>query len=126
MKRLMFLSLAALSSLIGCRQAKGAVTELPCKTFTEVIATPGVQLIDVRSWSEFSEGHIPGAQNIDYQKPDFASRCEKLDKNHPVAIYCRSGHRSKGAAKTLSDKGFKVYMLTGGLNDWSGKVESDS
>ncbi|WP_081964279.1 rhodanese-like domain-containing protein [Porphyromonas macacae] len=41
---------------------------------------------------------------------------KKLNKNLPVAVYCRSGARSAKAAKLLINNGFSgpVYNLSGG------------
>lgn len=35
-----------------------------------------------------------------------------------MALYCRSGKRSKKAAAILSEKGYKVYELDKGFNAW--------
>lgn len=79
----------------------------------------GVQLVDIRTPSEFSEGYIIGAQNIDYWSPDFDKRIETLDKSKPVIIYCKSGGRSAKCAVKLKDKGFgKIYDLEGGISQW--------
>ena len=36
----------------------------------------------------------------------------------PVAVYCKSGRRSRNAARLLSQKGFKVYNLDKGFESW--------
>ena len=36
-----------------------------------------------------------------------------------VAIYCRSGRRSKNAAAILAKEGYKVIELAGGFNSWT-------
>lgn len=41
-----------------------------------------------------------------------------LQKDKPVALYCRSGKRSRKAAKILSKKGYKVFDLYNGFNAW--------
>lgn len=47
---------------------------------------------------------------------------EKLDKEKPVYIYCRSGGRSGKAAKQLADEGFtEIYDLDGGILEWNKK-----
>ena len=35
-----------------------------------------------------------------------------------MAIYCRSGRRSQKAARILTERGFTVIELDGGLNAW--------
>lgn len=55
--------------------------------------------VDARTPQEFIEGHIPGAVNIDINSKDFIRQAASLDKTSPVAVYCRSGRRSKVAAE---------------------------
>ncbi len=57
--------------------------------------------------------------NINVMDDSFASMADSLlQKNKPVALYCRSGKRSKKAAAILSEKGFKVVELGKGFNAW--------
>ena len=41
-----------------------------------------------------------------------------LQKDRPVAVYCRSGKRSKKAADILSERGYQVFELDKGFNAW--------
>ena len=87
--------------------------------FKTNIENKSVQLIDVRTPKEFKEGHIKNAGNIDFYESDFLAQMNKLDKNKPLYIYCRSGGRSGKAAKQLKEQGFtEVYDLQGGILDW--------
>ncbi|QAA82731.1 rhodanese-like domain-containing protein [Aequorivita sp. H23M31] len=77
------------------------------------------QLVDVRTLEEFKEGHLKNAQNICVTDDDFAKQIEKLDKDEPIYVYCRSGKRSAKAAQILKDKGFKeIYDMDGGYLNW--------
>ena len=81
---------------------------------------PNGLLLDVRTDNEFAQGHLRGAQQIDFYRDDFAHALEKLDKDQPVFIYCRSGNRSGKAAKQMKAMGFSaVYNLEGGIGAWS-------
>lgn len=91
--------------------------------FASVIARNDVQLVDVRTPAEYAEGHIVGAVNIDVQSPDFAEKITTLNKSRKVAVYCRSGRRSKMAAEQLDKAGFRVIELEGGIQSWSGAIE---
>ena len=51
-------------------------------------------------------------------KAEFEDRTSHLDKNKPVFIYCLSGGRSSAAATYLSEKGYDVTNLTGGITAW--------
>lgn len=78
-------------------------------------------VLDVRTSDEFKSGHIAGAVTIDYYKPEFKQELAKLDKSKPIFVYCAGGVRSKGAAQSLTDLGFKqIFELSGGLNAWKG------
>ena len=78
-----------------------------------------IQLVDVRTVAEYSEGHIPGSLNINVMDENFAAAVDELlQKDQPVAVYCKSGRRSRNAAKLLVKKGFKVYNLDKGILNW--------
>lgn len=87
--------------------------------FEELIKDSNVQLLDVRTLEEHMEGHIPGSMLIDVKGEKFASYVDDLlNKEKKVAIYCRSGRRSRTAAEILVKKGFKVYNLDKGILNW--------
>ncbi|WP_457610008.1 rhodanese-like domain-containing protein [Lutibacter sp.] len=99
------------------QETKGKITLLSPSEFKE--KSKDHQIIDVRTPSEFKEGFIEGAKNINLKDDDFAKEITSLDKDKPVYIYCRSGHRSGIAAKKMIDLGFKeVYDLQGGILNW--------
>jgi len=78
-----------------------------------------IQLVDVRRTDEYSAGHIDNAVLINVLETDFIDKANAiLDKSKPVAVYCRSGKRSKDAAKKLSRNGYKVYELDSGYLGW--------
>ena len=104
-------------------QAQTDFKSVDIKEFKTEIVKDGVQLVDVRTVKEYSEGHIPGAMNIDVNAPDFEEKIKVLDKKENVAIYCRSGRRSKMAANKLTAAGYKVIELNTGFLSWDGEVE---
>ncbi len=80
----------------------------------------GYQIIDVRTQSEFAHGHIPNATNIDFYNSSFITEINKLSKNKPVLIYCRSGNRSQKVGVIMDSLGFdKIYDLKGGYSIWN-------
>ena len=98
---------------------EGKILSVTASVFADSIDNPGVQLVDVRTPDEFSAGNIPGSVNIDVHTGHFGeTAATMLDKAYTVAVYCRSGNRSKNAAKTLSMMGYNVVELDGGYNDW--------
>ena len=85
-----------LSSLFSCQQSKGDFKTVPVKEFASLIEDASVQRLDVRTMAEYSEGHIPGTININVLDDSFAVMADStLQKDKPVALYCRSGKRSK-------------------------------
>jgi rhodanese-related sulfurtransferase len=90
--------------------------------FKKQIEAGEVQLVDIRTPREFNQGHMKGALNYDYYKPEFMQQMNTLDKSKPVYIYCRSGNRTGNASKKLKRAGFtKIYDLKGGINYWLSK-----
>jgi thioredoxin len=89
------------------------------KEFSEGIEkSQSLQLLDVRTPGEFSQGHIPNAVNYDWLGNKFDEQTKDLDKTQPVYLYCQSGGRSASAAKKLASEGFEVYELKGGMMNW--------
>lgn len=99
---------------------KAEYKDLSSAQFEELIKNENVQLLDVRTLAEHMEGHIPGSLNINVKDENFSSCVDDLlDKNRrEVAVYCRSGRRSRTAAEILVKKGFKVYNLDKGILNW--------
>lgn len=107
-----------LSSLYGCKP-KGDFESLSVDEFASRIQNEEVQRLDVRTPGEYSEGHIMKFININVMDDSFVDMADTLlDKDRPVALYCRSGNRSKKAAMILSEKGYKVLELDKGFNAW--------
>lgn len=78
-----------------------------------------VLLIDVRTESEYKQGHLPGAIVIPYD--EFDSRyTEILDfKDKEVVLYCHVGGMGDYAGSVLLKHGFtNVKNLDGGINGW--------
>lgn len=88
--------------------------------FAALVAAPNVQIIDVRTPEEFSEGHLAGAVNIPVQGTDFAARIARLDPAGTYAVYCRSGNRSKPAVAAMKEAGITtIYELDSGTIGWT-------
>ena len=82
-------------------------------------------LVDVRTPEEFQVIRIPGSVLI----PDYEIE-EKIadavpDKDTTVIVYCRSGNRSRTAAKKLIDMGYTRVFDLGGIIDWPYDTEGD-
>ncbi len=117
------LLLSVMALFTGCLTSCGQqdIKSVDADEFEKTISRDGVQLLDVRTEAEFSEGHIASnkVKNIDYRQPDFVEQADgELDKGRPVAVYCRSGRRSMDAARLLAKRGFEVINLKGGILEW--------
>ncbi|WP_293526175.1 rhodanese-like domain-containing protein [Prevotella sp.] len=118
MKRLMGI-ITMLCSLFGCSAQTEGFKSLTVKEYAKAIEDTAIVRLDVRTAEEFAEGHIAKTLNIDVLKNDFESKAvAMLPKDHTIAVNCRSGKRSKNAARILVKNGFKVIELDGGYNDW--------
>ena len=79
----------------------------------EVVKNGGLWL-DVRLPSEFQNNHMEGAINI----PLYFIRMKinTLDQDKDYVLCCDTGRRSSAGAYILSERGFKAYVLKGGIN----------
>lgn len=102
----------------GCTHSDNIVSVF-AKEFETEIKTDTTQLLDVRTPQEYAEGHIDGALNINVQSDDFKELAQReLSKDLTVLVYCRSGRRSLDAAEILTNLGYKVVNLKGGIIEW--------
>ena len=115
--------LTMLCSLFGCDSTQAeAFQSLTVEEYAKAIEDTAIVRLDVRTAEEYAEGHIANTLNIDVLKDDFESKANAtLPKDKVIAVNCRSGKRSKNAARILVKNGFKVIELDGGYNDWVAK-----
>ena len=79
----------------------------------DALIKAGAKWLDVRLESEHANTGIKGSINI----PLFMLRlkADSLDVNSRYIIYCDTGRRSSAAAFLLSERGFQVSVLKGGV-----------
>ena len=107
----------------------------------DVVEDTESKLIDFRSYEEFAgnpeldskPGHIPGAQNIEWNKlagidGQFLVSDDELvnifnqvglDKKDEIIAYCRSGRRASLGFVALNKLGYKVKLYDGSFLEWS-------
>ncbi len=82
-------------------------------------ARADVQVLDVRSASEYAAGALPDAMNLAFTEPGFNDRLAGLDKSRPVLVYCAGGYRSRKAVERLVALGFEsIHHLHRGFHSW--------
>ena len=125
MKRIFYPIVACLisTSCQGQKQQGQTVEEfrsVSTEEFARVIADTNLVVLDVRTLDEHRTGHIAGTTlHIDVLKFDFDSiAVANIREKSTVALYCRSGNRSKRAASILVSKGYQVIELATGYNGW--------
>ncbi len=115
-----YFSLLFLIVFSSCaQQKKDSIKLLPPQEFSLKMSNKHMQLVDVRTPSEWDKGMIDNAKGVDFWNDTFKDKILKLDKTLPIAVYCRSGRRSARAARLLHELGFvEIYDLEGGYLAW--------
>jgi rhodanese-related sulfurtransferase len=73
----------------------------------------GALWLDVRYPSEYQHDKLPGALNVPLG--EVRNMFEVLDHGREYVVYCQSGRRSAAAAFLFAQRGFRVWLLDGGL-----------
>jgi phage shock protein E len=111
------LALAAML-LVGCAAASAdEPTLLAADEAVAVLAEDDVEVIDVRTPEEYEEGHVIGAQLIDFQSDDFQQQIDELERDQAYVLYCRTGNRSGQAAELMHELGFTDVYDAGAYVD---------
>ncbi len=88
---------------------------------SEILSQENVTIIDVRTESEYEEGHLPNAINIPYDTLE-----DEINYNTDltIVVYSSSDPRSHLAATILEDMGYtNVYEAS--LTDYDGDLVTD-
>ncbi len=104
--------------------SSAAPTKISPQEAKQKIDSGGVIVLDVRTESEYTEGHIPGARLLTNETITEAPA--DLPKDAVLLVYCRSGRRSAEAAKKLAALGYHRVYDFGGIIDWPYETESGS
>lgn len=81
-------------------------------------------VIDIREPRDYRKRHLKGAICIPYQRLEEGVA---LLRRQELILYCERGSTSLMAARKLSEKGYHVKSVVGGIQAYSGKnVESYS
>jgi len=99
----------------GCRELS------PRECFLLIGGSPGDRciILDVRTADEFREGHLEGAENLDFYRPDFKELFTGRDKTCGYLVYCKKGLRGKKTMEFMRECGFQdVTNISGGFENW--------
>jgi rhodanese-related sulfurtransferase len=114
------LALSFLFAFISLSSAADtSIAHVDAKGAAKLIDQKSVVVLDVRTAGEFSDGHIEGAQNIDFTEDSFKTKVAALDKSKSYLVHCASGGRSTKSLETFKKLGFaSITHLDGGFNAW--------
>ena len=82
-----------------------------------------VVFLDVRTEGEYERGHLPDAVNLPLDELPERAGGAIADKGDTLIVYCRSGARSRTAAKWLVQNGYTGVYDLGGIVAWSYDIE---
>ncbi|WP_328885286.1 rhodanese-like domain-containing protein [Streptomyces sp. NBC_00316] len=76
-------------------------------------------LLDVRETHEWNAGHAPVAVHLPLSRLAAGHALPATAAGRPVVVICRSGHRSRQAARVLAGAGTEVVDVAGGMHAWA-------
>lgn len=81
----------------------------------KMVKEEGTVVLDVRKPSEFQSEHIENAENfpLDYINKNM----QRVQRDQPYLVYCRSGYRATVAASILKSRGFEQLINVHGMFD---------
>ena len=133
-RRILFFLVAALF-LTGCTAEEAADDPAGEPQFTIITQEEakkrmeepdGHLILDVRRPDEYAQGHIPGAVNLPNEEIGQTPPELLPDFDQVLLLYCRSGRRSKEAARKLVSLGYTQVYEFGGILDWDGALEAET
>lgn len=91
---------------------------IDAKEAKAMIDEGNVIIIDVRTREEYQSGYIPDSFNLPLGTIEAGISNITADKQAVLLVYCRSGNRSKVAARELTELGYVNVYDFGGIVDW--------
>ncbi|MCR5104185.1 MAG: rhodanese-like domain-containing protein [Eubacterium sp.] len=85
----------------------------------------GYVIVDVRTDTEYYDGHIPDAILVSNEYIEDKAIPELPNMDQMILVYCRSGRRSKDAAKKLAAIGYTNVYEFGGIIYWPGPTTTE-
>ena len=88
--------------------------EITFNNFYQLYQKESLSVLDVREVEEFETLHLEGARNLPLSQ--LADAYEQLDKTQPYYVICKSGIRSARACQFLTEQGYEVVNVQGGMD----------
>ena len=88
--------------------------EIPFDEFYQLYQNEQLSLVDVREVEEFEALHLEGARNFPLSQ--LADTYKQLDKDQLYYVICKSGMRSARACQFLTEQGYEVINVQGGMD----------
>lgn len=107
----------AIRRWIEAHHAAGTVPETPPEQLERLLGAGAVEVLDVRTGSEWEAGHIPGSRNAPLGR--LPELLEQIPRDKPLVVHCQTGARSAVAVSVLRAHGFRnVSHLAGDFAEW--------
>jgi rhodanese-related sulfurtransferase len=110
--------LILLSALLSFFSKSADIVDISPET---LLSTPDTRrlILDVRTKSEYDEGHVPGAILVPHKDIELHLAGLQSFKDKPVVVYCETGIRARKAMSVLQEAGFtQLQHLAGDMTDW--------
>lgn len=88
--------------------------EISFDEFYQLYQNEQLSLVDVREVEEFEALHLEGARNFPLSQ--LADTYKQLDKEQLYYVICKSGMRSARACQFLTEQGYEVINVQGGMD----------
>lgn len=116
---LLCVAVVCLSSCATTKQSRVQFRSYGVERFEKLIQDENVVLVDVRTPEEHQTGAIEGTDlNLNVRSATFFTDYKQLPKDKTIALYCKSGGRSKQVAGVLAGNGYRVVELNVGYEGW--------
>ncbi len=110
--------LGYISEIDALEVGQQPVVVIDLNTFrTYLSSSSDAQVIDLRSASEYAQGHVAGAES--FFIGTLSKQLNRLNRNKPVVLYCQGGDRAAIGYSVLVRNGFtNVLNYAGSMNEW--------
>lgn len=90
---------------------------VPVMSLEELAGEEPAFLLDMRNITEYTDGYIPGAQQLAASRVVWNQ--QELPKDATIVAYCASGRRAAVGASALRRYGYNIVELDGNFGAWA-------